>query len=90
MDRAAARRILLERIYDKMTDEEKRTFVLMTMQDKSADEILRAIRTNQQHLERLVRHAEKDRWYVSFGSDVAANVITTSAFWLLSKIFVKK
>ena len=90
MDRAAARRILLERIYDKMTDEEKRTFVLMTMQDKSADEILRAIRTNQQHLERLVRHAEKDRWYVSFGSDVAANVITTSAFWLLSRIFVKK
>lgn len=90
MDRAAARRILLERIYDKMTDEEKRTFVLMTMQDKSADEILRAIRTNQQHLERLVRHAEKDRWYVSFGSDVAANVITTSAFWLLSKIFIKK
>ena len=90
MDRAAARRILLERIYDKMTDEEKRTFVLMTMQDKFADEILRAIRTNQQHLERLVRHAEKDRWYVSFGSDVAANVITTSAFWLLSRIFVKK
>ena len=90
MDRAAARRILLERIYDKMTDEEKRTFVLMTIQDKSADEILRAIRTNQQHLERLVRHAEKDRWYVSFGSDVAANVITTSAFWLLSKIFIKK
>ena len=29
---AIARRMLLERIYDKMTDEEKRIFAMMTMQ----------------------------------------------------------
>lgn len=90
MDRAVARRMLLERIYDKMSDEEKRLFVLMTIQNKSNDEILRAIQQNQQHLERLVEHADRDRWYTAFGSDVAANVLTTSAFWLLGKLFARK
>lgn len=90
MNNAIARRILLERIYDKMSDEEKRLFVMLSMQNKSNDDILRAIQQNQQHLERLVEHAEKDKWYVAFGSDVAANVLTSSAFWLLGKLFAKK
>lgn len=84
---ALMRRKLLEEMYDRMTDEDKRTFALMTMQDKSADDILQAIRQNRQHLEHLVEHADRDRWYTAFGSDVAANVLTTSAFWLLGKLF---
>lgn len=88
MDTAAiARRQLLASIYDKMTDEEKRIFVLMAMQNKSNDDILQAIRQNQQRLEHLVERADKDRWYVAFGSDVAANVLTTAGAWLLGKIF---
>ena len=87
MNNALARRMLIERIYDKMTDEEKRIFVLLSMQNKSNDEILQAIQQNQQHLEHLVEHADRDRWYTAFGSDVAANVLTTSAFWLLGKLF---
>ena len=91
MDYAAAadalmRRKLLEQMYDRMTDEEKRLFVMMTMQNRSNDEILQAI---QQHLEHLVEHADRDRWYTAFGSDVAANVLTTSAFWLLGKLIAK-
>ncbi len=86
---ALMRRKLLEEMYDRMTDEDKRTFALMTMQDKSADDILQAIRQNRQHLEHLVEHADRDRWYTAFGSDVAANVLTTSAFWLLGKLFNK-
>ena len=50
----------------------------------------RHLLTNQQHLERLVRHAERDKWYVAFSSDVAANVLTTSAFWLLQKLLTRK
>lgn len=87
---ALVRRMLLERIYDKMTDEEKRLFVLLSMQNKNNDDILRAIQRNQQHLEHLVQHADRDRWYTTFGSDVAANVLTTSAFWVLGKLFAKK
>ena len=83
---ALMRRKLLEQMYDRMTDEEKRLFVMMTMQNRSNDEILQAI---QQHLEHLVEHADRDRWYTAFGSDVAANVLTTSAFWLLGKLIAK-
>ena len=89
MNNAIASRYLLEKIYDQLSEEDKRTFVLMTMQDRSAGEILRAIQTNQQHLQQLVEHADRDKWYVAFGSDVAANVLTTSAFWLLGKLFAK-
>lgn len=87
MNNALARRMLLERIYDKMTDEEKRIFVLLSMQNKSSEEILQAIQQNQQHLQHLVEKADRNRWYTAFGSDVAANVLTTSAFWLLGKLF---
>jgi len=89
MNNAIARRYLLEKIYNQLSDEDKRTFVLMTMQDKSANDIMRAIQQNQQHLQHLVEKADRDRWYTAFGSDVAANVLTTSAFWLLQKLFNK-
>ena len=87
---ALMRRKLLEQMYDRMTDDEKRLFAMMTMQNKSNDDILQAIQQNQQHLEHLVDHANRDKWYVAFGSDVAANVLTTSAFWLLGKLFAKR
>ena len=50
----------------------------------------RHLLTNQSHLEHLVRHANRDRWYISFGSDVAANVLTTAGFWFLQKILTRK
>ena len=87
---ALVRRKMLEDIYNKMTDEEKRLFAMLSLQNNSNDDILRAIRKNQQHLEHLVEHTNRDQWYKAFGSDVAANVLTTSAFWLLSKLFNKR
>ena len=87
---AIARRYLLEKIYNQLSDEEKRVFVLLSMQNKSNDDILQAIQQNQQHLQHLVEKADRDRWYTAFGSDVAANVLTTSAFWLLGKLFAKR
>ena len=89
MNNALARRYLLEKIYNQLSDEDKRTFVLMTMQNKSATDIMQAIQQNQQHLQHLVEKADRDRWYTAFGSDVAANVLTTAGFWLLQKIFKK-
>ena len=86
---ALMRRKLLEQMYDRMTDEEKRIFAMMTMQNKSNDEILRAIQQNQQHLQHLVDKADRDRWYTAFGSDVAANVLTTAGFWLMGKLINK-
>lgn len=87
MNDVIARRNLLEKIYNELSDEDKRTFVLLTMQEKNTNDILQAIQQNQQHLQHLVRHADRDKWYISFGSDVAANVLTTAGYWLLGKLF---
>lgn len=86
---ALMRRRLLEEMYDSMTDEEKRLFVQMTMQQRNNDEIMRAIQQNRQQLERIVSHIDRDKWYVAFGSDVAANVVTGAGAWLLAKLFSK-
>ena len=59
---------------------------LMSMQRRSDGEIMRAIQENRQQLERLLEKAESGRWYTAFGSDVAANVVTTAGFWLLSRL----
>jgi len=42
---------------------------------------------NQQHLQQLVEHANRDRWYISFGSDVAANLFTDGLVWLARRLF---
>ena len=86
-DNGLARRQLLERIYDKMTDEERRTFALLSMQDRGADEILRAVRQNQRHLERIVEHIDRDKWWVAFSGDVAANFLTDGLAWLARRLF---
>lgn len=67
-----------------MTSEEYLTLKALMQQNQ------RHLIANQQQLERLVKHAEKDRWYVAFGSDVAANVLTTAGFWLLQKLLAKR
>lgn len=86
---ALMRRKLLEQMYDRMTDEEKRLFVQMTMQNKTASDIMRELKLNQQKLEHIVKHIDKDRWYVSFSSDVAANILTTATSWLVGKLLAK-
>lgn len=82
--RGLLRRKLLEQIYYKMSDEEKRTFVQLSMQDKSHAEIMAA-------LNKLKQKAEAN--HHSFVSDFAANILGNgvwdSAVWLLSKMIKK-
>ena len=80
------RRKLLEDIYDKMSDEEKRTFIQMTMQNKSREEILSALQKQSEDLQAIRRN---QNWLVDFGSDVTANLFTDSLIWLGSKLFKK-
>ena len=80
------RRKLLEDIYDKMSDEEKRTFIQMTMQNRNRDEILSALQKQSEDLQAIRRN---QNWLVDFGSDVTANLFTDSLIWLGSKLFRK-
>lgn len=80
------RRQLLNQIYEKMSDEEKRTFVQLTLQNKSHEEIMNALREQKSDLEKI---KGKQNWLTDFGSDIAANFTTDGIIWLASKIFRK-
>ena len=81
MYRELARRQLLERIYDKMSDEEKRLFVQLTLQDKSHTEIMQA-------LNELKAKADSNHhsWLSDFSANVAGNYFADASIWLVSKL----
>ena len=80
------RRKLLEELYDKMDENEKRTFVQLTMQDKDHKEIMDALNSQKADIEQIKR---KQNWITDFGSDVAANFLTDGIIWLGARLFRK-
>ena len=84
---ALMRRKLLESIYDRMTDEERRLFIQMTLQQRSTDDILKALQSQSAQLQDLRKRQQ------TFGQDFASNIAGNAAWdglvWLaksLSKI----
>lgn len=80
--RELMRRKLLEQIYDKMTEEEKHTFVRLTMEDKNHQEILQAL----QQIDRKV-DTNHHSWLSDFGANIAGNAVFDGAVWLFTKLF---
>ena len=92
MDYAAAadalmRRRLLEEMYDRMTDDEKKLFVQMTMQRRPADDIMKALRQQSLQIQDLRQRQQ------TFGQDFLSNILGNAtwegAVWLLSRLFKK-
>ncbi|MBQ7539782.1 MAG: hypothetical protein IJT13_01505 [Bacteroidaceae bacterium] len=81
------RRKLLEEMYDRMTPEEKHTFVMLTMQNKNHEEILEALKKQHEQISQVANKVEKQSWFLDFGSDVAANFFTDSLIWIGRKLF---
>ena len=83
--RAFLRRRMLEDMYDRMSEDEKKLFVQMTMQQKSSDDILRALQQQSAQIEDLRRRQQ------TFGQDFASNILGNAtwdgALWLLGKLF---
>lgn len=84
--RELMRRQLLENIYEKMTEEEKKMFIQLTIQNKSHTEIMEAIKEQRQQLDEIEKG---QNWTRSFGSDLLANFTSAGALWLGSKLLVK-
>lgn len=82
---ALMRKKLLEEMYDRMTDDEKRLFIQMTMQQKSSNDILQALQQQSAQLQDL-RHRQQ-----TFGQDFLSNILGNAtwdgAVWLLGKLF---
>ena len=79
--RAIMRRKLLEQMYDRMTDDEKRLYIQMTMQDRDHREIMQA-------LNELSRKADKNHhsFALDLGANIAGNAAWDSLIWLGSKL----
>lgn len=89
MDYAAAaealmRRRLLEDIYDRMTDDEKRLFVQLTLQQRSTEEIKKVLGQQSLQLEDIRRHQQ------TFGQDFLSNILGNAtwdgAMWLIGRL----
>ena len=89
MDYAAAadalmRRRLLEEIYDRMTDEERKLFVQMALQDRSNDEILQALQRQSAQLDDL--RQRQQTFGEDFASNIAGNAAWDGAVWLIRRL----
>ena len=82
---ALMRRKILEDIYDRMSDEEKRLFVQLTMQQKSADEIMSALHRQSAQLQDL--KAGQQTFLEDFASNVAGNALWSGLTWLARRLF---
>ncbi len=84
--RELMRKQLLNQIYEKMSDEEKRTFVQLTLQNKSHEEIMDALNHQQQTISHIAEKIEKQNWVTDFVSDVGANILTDSLLLIGRKV----
>ena len=84
--RALMRKKLLEEMYDKLSTDEKRLFIRMTLDNKSHDEIMSALKEQERKLDTI--HKGQSFW-LDFGSNVAGNAVWDGIIWLGAKLFRK-
>ena len=81
---ALARRRLLERICDGLSDEDRRLLAQMAVQRKASDEIIETLRQQSSRLDRLQLTQQ------TFSSDLASNILGNAvwdgALWLLKRL----
>lgn len=82
---AMMRRKLLERIYDRMTPDERQLFVQMTMQNRSHTEIMQALQRQQTQLADLRKHQQTIT--EDFLSNVAGNFFYGGIVYLARRLF---
>ena len=79
--RAFLRRRMLEDMYDRMSEDEKKLFVQMTMQDKSHSEIMSALQDLRQKADKNHHSFVSD-----FGANIAGNAVWDGLVWLGGKL----
>lgn len=89
MDYAAAaealmRRKMLESICERMTDEEKRLFIQMKMQNRSHKEIMSSLKQQQAQLSRLQK--TQQTFASDFASNIAGNAVWDGLLWIARKL----
>lgn len=87
--RAMLRRQLLEEIYESLSEEDKRTFIQLTMQDKSWSEIAQALQRQEQKIDDVSRKIGNYPFATDLLSNVIGNGITDGLLWIGKALFRK-
>lgn len=87
--RELMRRKLLEEMYDKMSPEEKQTFVQLTMKDADHQEIMQALQDQHEAIGNIQEKVNSHGWLSDFSSNVAGNAVWDGAVWLVSRLIKK-
>lgn len=77
---------LLRRIYDKMSDEEKRTFIMTHLNGRSNNEIMQALTHQSNELAEIHQKVNQNDWKSNFAANLAGNAIYGAATWLLGRL----
>ena len=81
---ALMRQKLLEEMYDRMTDEEKRLFIQLTLQQRSADEIKKVLQEQSAQLQDLRRRQQS--FSQDFLSNILGNATWDGALWVINRL----
>lgn len=87
--RELMRRKLLEEMYDRMSPEEKQTFVQLTMKDADHREIMQALQRQQTTINEVQERVNSHGWLEDFSSNIAGNAVWDGALWLASRLIRK-
>lgn len=87
--RELMRRKLLEDIYDGLSEEDKRTFVQLTLQDRSWSEIAQALHRQEMKIDDVSRRIGKYPFVSDLAANVSGNVLTSGIWWLFKSIAKK-
>lgn len=80
---------LLEGMCEKMSPEEKRTFLQLTMQDKSREEILQALQRQEGSITDIREKVSGQTWLSDFSSNIAGNAVWDGLVWVGSRLLRK-
>ena len=81
---ALMRQKLLEEMYDRMTDDEKRLFIQLTLQQRSADEIKKVLPEQSAQLQDLRRRQQS--FSQDFLSNILGNATWDGALWVINRL----
>ena len=81
---ALMRQKLLEEMYDRMTDEEKRLFIQLTLQQRSTDEIKKVLHEQSAQLQDLRRRQQS--FSQDFLSNILGNATWDGALWVINRL----
>ena len=77
---------LLMSIYDKMSDEEKKAFLLSHLNNSNIEDIRRVLERQNQQLDSIYKEVKQNDWVSNFGANIAGNAAYGAALWLLGRL----